>query len=179
VTYETAFDLQGKPFDFGTIAGPVTLSLIGSLLFVAAFVRLRQARRGGVPPGRLLYTTAFFFVWASFAVLATTVGFASLYSRHRYLQHRMQTGQVTEVEGIVTNFDPMPSGGHKSESFCVARTCFRYSDFDLTGGGFKNTSSHGGPIRPGLKVRITHVDNTIVRLQIANAPPRPEQPGIR
>jgi len=78
----------------------------------------------------------------------------------------MQTGRVNVVEGIVTNFDPMPYGGHKNESFCVARTCFHYSDFDFTGGGFNNTSSHGGPIRPGLPVRVTYVDGTIVRLQI-------------
>ena len=166
MTYQTVFDLQGKPFDFGTIAGPATLSVVGTLAFLAALYRLRQARREGVDPGRLVFTTIFLCIWASFAVLATLVASASLYSRHHYLQRSMQAGRVSVVEGLVTNFDPMPYGGHKDESFCIVRTCFHYSDFDLTGGGFNNTSSHGGPIRPGLPVRVTYVDGTIVRLQI-------------
>jgi hypothetical protein len=31
---------------------------------------------------------------------------------------------------------------------------FKYSDFDLTNPGFRNTTSHGGPIKDGLPVRI-------------------------
>jgi hypothetical protein len=32
--------------------------------------------------------------------------------------------------------------------------------------GFNNTSSHGGPIREGLPVRVSYVGNTILKLEI-------------
>ena len=53
------------------------------------------------------------------------------------------------------------------ERFCVSGTCFEYSDYVVTG-GFNNTSSHGGPIRAGLPVRVSHVGDRIVKLEIAD-----------
>jgi len=69
------------------------------------------------------------------------------------------------VEGTVSRFVPMPVTGHAMERFCVHDTCFEYSDFVITS-GFNNTSSHGGPIREGLPVRVTFVGNKIVKLEI-------------
>jgi hypothetical protein len=51
------------------------------------------------------------------------------------------------------------------ESFCVSGVCFRYSDYVVTA-GFNQTSSHGGPIRDGLPVRVTYIGNTIVKLEV-------------
>ena len=69
------------------------------------------------------------------------------------------------MEGEVADFVPMPAAGHAMEHFCVQRVCFSYSDFVLNG-GFNNTSSHGGPIRAGLPVRIAYLDGVIVKLEI-------------
>jgi len=52
------------------------------------------------------------------------------------------------------------------ERFCVSGVCFAYSDFVITS-GFNNTSSHGGPIREGLPVRVTYVGDMIVKLEVA------------
>jgi hypothetical protein len=46
---------------------------------------------------------------------------------------------------------------------------FQYSDYVITA-GFNNTSSHGGPIREGLPVRIWYLDGEILRLDIAKRP---------
>ena len=49
---------------------------------------------------------------------------------------------------------------------------FQYSDF-MYSGGFNNTASHGGPIRPGLQVRVCYLpgpsddENVILRLEAA------------
>ena len=43
---------------------------------------------------------------------------------------------------------------------------FSYSDYDLTK-GFNQTQSHAGPLKEGVQVRITHVDGSIVKLEIA------------
>jgi hypothetical protein len=70
-----------------------------------------------------------------------------------------QKGDYQVVEGIVTNFDPMPYEGHKSECFSVLDKRFCYSDYAIDP-GFRNTASHGGPIRSGLKVRIAYKPTT-------------------
>jgi hypothetical protein len=75
-------------------------------------------------------------------------------------------GEARVVEGVVSYFKPVPFTGHGSEVFCVNEKCFRYSDYRATP-GFNNTSSHGGPIRLGLPVRVTYVGETIVKLEIA------------
>jgi hypothetical protein len=45
----------------------------------------------------------------------------------------------------------------QSETFC-------YSDYGITA-GFNNSTSHGGPTREGLPVRVSYIGNTIVRLE--------------
>lgn len=69
------------------------------------------------------------------------------------------------VEGVVTDFQPMPYEGHRDECFSVQEQRFCYSDYELTP-GFHRSASHGGPIHEGLPVRITYRDGMILRLQI-------------
>ncbi|MGA8709500.1 MAG: hypothetical protein WB646_21230 [Steroidobacteraceae bacterium] len=106
------------------------------------------------------------------AILFLAVGIGStlgilLVSHNKYytLATAEKTGNVRVVEGVVTNFTPMPVDGHAMESFCVEKTCFQYSDHVFTG-GFNNTSSQGGPIRAGLPVRVTYYGRRIVKLEI-------------
>src|ERR1700722_1407992 len=77
-----------------------------------------------------------------------------------------QTGQYSIVEGRVTDFHPMPFEGHDDECFTVETQRFCYSDYDAVTSGFHNAASHGGPIRPGIHVRIAYLGPTILRLQI-------------
>lgn len=81
----------------------------------------------------------------------------------------VRTVKPTVVSGIVRDFSPMPFEGHAYEQFCVDTTCFHYSDYEKTG-GFNHTSSHGGPIREGLPVRVTYAassrQNVILKLEI-------------
>jgi hypothetical protein len=74
------------------------------------------------------------------------------------------------VSGDIENFDPMPAGGHKYESFEVKGVRFEYSDFEIIE-GFHNTCSHGGPIcENGQIVEINYVTinnrNFIIKLRI-------------
>ena len=89
-------------------------------------------------------------------------------------RHRLQAGAVEVVQGTVQNFVPMPYLSNGLESFVVSGVPFSYSDFDLSQCGFRNTTSHGGPIRPGLPVRITYSGNSILRLEAALPPSQPK-----
>ena len=87
-----------------------------------------------------------------------------------YLRARraMRDGAASVVEGRVENFHPMPDSGHDTERFTVGNVHFAYSDYSM-GAGFDRTSSHGGPIREGLRVRIHFIGSRepmIAKLEI-------------
>jgi hypothetical protein len=104
-------------------------------------------------------------IFSTAVVLLGSAAFGNLRSQisntRAYREGRYQT-----VEGNVTNFVPMPYNGHALESFTVNGVKFSYTDWNFPKSGFKNTSSHGGPIREGLPVRIGYIGNTIVKLEI-------------
>lgn len=101
-----------------------------------------------------------------FSIVWTSVAFFATYSQYRSLTTALETGSYQTVEGVVTDFVPMDHSGHSYESFTVAGKTFEYSDYVVTA-GFNHTQSQGGPIRDGLKVRIRHVDNVIIKLEVA------------
>lgn len=74
-------------------------------------------------------------------------------------------GDYRTIEGIVSDFDPMPYQGHQDECFSVKDQRFCYSDYDPAP-GFHNTASHGGPIRSGITVRIAYRNGRILRLDV-------------
>lgn len=76
-----------------------------------------------------------------------------------------QKGEYQIVEGVVTDFHPMPYEGHQEECFSVEEQRFCYSDY-IIAPGFRNTASHGGPIRAGLQVRIAYLNGSILRLEV-------------
>lgn len=81
--------------------------------------------------------------------------------------------QYNVIEGIVEDFHPMPYSGHREESFTVNGVKFSYSDFDVSYYGFNNTESHGGPISPGRRVRLSYVasdgKNIILKIEVPKA----------
>jgi hypothetical protein len=76
-----------------------------------------------------------------------------------------QEGDYQLVEGNVTDFKPMPYEGHQEKCFSVQGKRFCYSDYVIAP-GFRNTTSHGGPIRAGLPVRIAYSGDAILRIEI-------------
>jgi hypothetical protein len=88
------------------------------------------------------------------------------YSNFANLRTAARDGSTEVVEGKVEQFVSIPRGGHGKETFIVNGQYFAYSDYDLTQ-GFNHTQSHSGPMREGLQVRITHINGSIVKLEIA------------
>ncbi len=161
--YITVFEVaQTQRIDWAFILPGLAMMAVG----IVALVRWKK------PPGKWEP-----FAWHAVSILIFTfsalwtfgVGAATWVGRQR-LMDALNSGQCSIVEGPVEDFDPMPAAGHKQESFRVGTTRFAYSDYISTG-GFNRTRSHGGPIRPGLWVRIAHVDGVILRLEIEPVPP--------
>src|SRR5689334_21528282 len=108
-----------------------------------------------------------------FACLWSGVAFSTTFREYVALHSAYGRSQFSVVEGRVTNFRPMPHEGHQPECFSVQSQTFCYSDYEVTA-GFNNSTSHGGPIRDGLPVRVSYICKTIVRLEVrSDALPSP------
>jgi hypothetical protein len=136
----------------------------GLVLFRHTLATKRRAWLGRTAGALFAY---FFLCFALFWTLAAFVVTHGAYAKVRdaLAQHRAEV-----VEGRVEDFSPMPYGGHAFESFTVCGVRFSYSDYVISP-GFNRTSTHGGPMRSDLWVRVTFVGDVIARLEIAKTDP--------
>jgi hypothetical protein len=106
--------------------------------------------------------------WVMFVFSILWISCTFFLTFHGYLNvhEALASGNYQVVQGQVSDFVPMPYGGHSMESFCVSGQCFSYSDYVVIS-GFNHTASHGGPIREGLNVRVSYIGNTIIKLEMA------------
>ena len=159
--YRVAFDITAAGYKSWPFpAGGVIFIAVGALL-----VALRKHLPGPFgrrPAAARIFTSGFL----GFAVLWTLLSFFMTYREYSAASSAARDDRARVVEGLVTHFIPMPVTGHAMESFCVSDACFNYSDYVMTA-GFNTTSSHGGPIREGLPVRVTYLGNTILKLEVA------------
>jgi hypothetical protein len=154
VEYHTVFTVLEKSVPWQEF---VILPMIVVMATVVALVAIIQRR------ARLFLILTAYAIFLLFAASAFSgPGVRNMYARAR---NSYVKGQYSVVEGPVTNFHPMPYSGHQDETFSVNGVQFSYSDFELVP-CFNNTSSHGGPIREGLRVRIAYSGNCILRLVI-------------
>ncbi len=159
--YQTVFDVATagyKSWDFP----------FSGLIGIAFGVLLVAGRKNfpGAWAKRPIASTVFAYLFLVFSVLWTVLAFTSTNGDYKSLSQAGSEDNVKVAEGVVTDFSPMLASGHKVEKFCVSGACFEYSDYVITG-GFNNTSSHGGPIREGLPVRVSYVGDRIVKLEVA------------
>lgn len=79
------------------------------------------------------------------------------------LTNQLNAGQAEVLQGEVSRFFEVPT---KQECFTVEERRFCYSD-SVSSAGFNRSRAYGGPINPGLAVRISAIGDTIVRVEIA------------
>jgi hypothetical protein len=96
--------------------------------------------------------------------------FLIMFGSKYYKTYNLYNNSLIETEGFVTNFHPMPEGGHDSERFTVNGVQFQFSDFDISGFGYNNAKSHGGAIDQNKYVKIGYIkienSNQILKLEI-------------
>ena len=94
----------------------------------------------------------------------------SLLSQYHAIKTAVENKTYGVVQGEVENYVSaseryIPEFGWRHESFTVEGTRFSYHQRTACF-CFNQTAVAGGPIRPGLKVRIWHFDKKIIRLEI-------------
>ena len=145
--YITVFDITKAGFKSWYF------SAFGLIFIVIGFALPTLIRRGlfrQPPPWMEKWFPRFFL---GFAILWTSTTFIGTFADYWKGVHAMHDNRAEVVEGLVTQFKPMPYGGHANESFVVQGVRFEYSDYGVTA-GFNNTASHGVPIREGLLIKI-------------------------
>src|SRR5262245_12227614 len=89
---------------------------------------------------------------------------AGLYTYHTWqVVWAAERGNYAVVEGPVQEYDLAPYEDGWSESFTVGGVPFHYQSPALHV-GFNRPAPRGGPIRPGMYVRIAHRGNAILRV---------------
>ena len=155
----TIFSVEDHPpFDLAAAA-------IGSLFFLLG-IALAALRVGPESGSGEWYRRAFGLLFAAFGLGFAVIAVGGGYLQHVSLVSALRTGRDHVVTGVVTNFRPMPANGHGVESFDVAGQHFEYSDSDDRG-GFNRSSTFGGPIHAGERVKIAFIKGVILNLQIA------------
>lgn len=173
--YRTYFDASAHGPTWWFPAVGLAFVVIGIVMFV--LIRAKGGLYWPFPTyGRFTgrYYRWFSTFWLGFAILWTTLASIGVFGDYVATWLDERQGHLAVVDGPVENFHPMPASGHDLESFTVSGVHFAYSDYVVTA-GFNQTSSHGGPIREGLLVRISYrgstADEEIVKLEIACSQP--------
>ena len=136
-----------------------TLIVCGLLFYFSRYSRKRkEVRVGAILLFALMEIFTIYSAWSEM-------------SADSACNSAFKSGQYSVIEGTVEDFRPMPYEGHANEQFHVGSVRFSYSDYEDRP-GFNQSSSHGSPIREGLKVRISYSDDcsewpkTILKLEV-------------
>jgi hypothetical protein len=166
--YHTVFEVSFRYLDLLWLILPV-LSFSGGL----------QTFRAHDPKKSRLFQKTFGIFLLAFSILMFWVLLRSEIVAYLEAKRMLRGGRCQIVEGRVEHFVPMPYQGHAVESFDVRGVSFLYSTYEVTP-CFNHTSSHGGPIREGLQVRISYgkfanipENNCVLKLEIAEELSRP------
>jgi|SRR5215471_10583665 len=153
--YQTVFTvLQKSPPSWLSAVVPTAVTAF-TMLAIVTFVMYKTLRVAVV----VVYVVMVFM-----AITLSPAGVLDMYARARDAYVK---GDYSIAEGTVANFHPMPYSGHQNETFSVNGVEFSYSDYVLVP-CFNNTTSHGGPMRDGLRVRIAYSGNCILKLEVAS-----------
>jgi len=152
--YHTVFEITRKGFEWWVLSVFLGVPAIALILW-------RDLRNPGISFRKL-----FAYFGMAFFGICGTVAFVGNYRDFEQCKRAYERGNYVVVQGLVHDFQPMPYEGHANECFAVSDQRFCYSDYAVYP-GFNNATSHGGPIREGLPVRISYIGNDILKIEVA------------
>jgi hypothetical protein len=152
--YRTVFDVAQNGIQWWPLFG---------VIFGGLFAIVGLALRTSGDKDSALKATVFQLFGAMFVLFALGF-FASTCSEYRNARKALATHNYSISEGLVSDFVPMPPGGHFTESFVVNRIRFEYG----IGWGSTtfNSERNKGFIHDGVQAQITYVGKDIIRVEI-------------
>lgn len=160
VLYECRFEI--------TSLDVTTLIILGVILigYIKKYVDIKKY---GIHQKDYTMKILFMRIFFCFSAIICIIWICNLIDMYKKTVIPYRNGDYQIVEGYVENFDPMPHGGHKYETFEINGVKFGYSDYTSMI-GYHNTKSHGGVItRNGQYFKIGYVnynhENVIVYIE--------------
>lgn len=160
ILYECHFELT--PID--------VMYLVFFVTFLIAFInKIANIKKYGIHEKNYAMKILFMRIAFWFIVIFSIIEPCHLIDMYNKTVIPYRNGDYQIVEGYVENFDPMPHGGHKYETFEIDGVKFGYSDYTSMI-GYHNAKSHGGVItRNGQHFKIGYVnynhENVIVYIE--------------
>lgn len=173
--YRLVFNLADQPFRLDpSFIVPLVLTGVGALLVFKPDLMQRLLPRGPKGTARKIFSW-FYFLFSAFMTVTFLVSTVGESNRLRAAQ---KSGAVAVTQGCLQAFHPMPVSGHDTERLKINGQTFAYSDYIITR-AFHQTESHGGPVHADSKLKVSHVDGDIVRLEVADhaCPTAPDIPN--
>lgn len=131
--FETVFDVIQTGYKNWQF---VSIGFVGVIVSGTFFAFPKLARFifsfGGVLPYR--WSRSYYGWLFAFSIVWTLVSFGGTYSEYLAARNALTSGRYDVVEGVVSDFKPMPYSGHADERFTVAGQTFSYSDYRVTAG---------------------------------------------
>ncbi|PKL92735.1 MAG: hypothetical protein CVV21_02980 [Candidatus Goldiibacteriota bacterium HGW-Goldbacteria-1] len=155
--YETIFDISNKSLGQILLDNwmPLVIPLVLFSAGIISFFLHKKNRK------------IFHFAYIGFTLFLMISAYYSLFNEYFNLKNALISGKCKVVEGIITDFKPMPYNGHQQEEITVQGVTFNFSDFSMTS-SYRNTVSHGGLLKSGVKVRIYYSNpSKIAKVEIA------------
>ena len=156
-TCQLIFDLVDAGYQAGGVVVVGIFFIIGSLILFTFRNSVRKFSTSWYPKAVPALLVVLSTVW-------TTLMFSQTYFEHQRLLEDLQSNRAVLISGVVTEFAPHTSK-RKQESFRVNGIEFFYSEARSMP-GYHRYSGEDGPIRVGVFVKILHVGNDILRLEV-------------
>ena len=160
--YRLVFDIADHPFPLGpALFVPLIFTAIGALLVFRPALMRRLLPWGLQGRSRQVFSWVYFV----FAILVTGSFLTTTLGQSHRLKTALARGEAEVSEGCLQAFHPKPVSGHGTERLRLNGRCFAYSDQVVTPGD-NRTEARGGPVPADRGLRVTHLDGTILRLEV-------------
>ena len=150
------FDATAKPFPWVIIWSPLLGCAIAcALLLFEKFGWIRQSR----------FTRLACLFGALSGLLAATYFSWSWFQRHRNVIRILTSGHFDSVRGPISDFQPEPRDKSSTETLTVNGHRFAYSSQSFITPCFNQTALQHGPLHQSMVVKISFVDDCILRIE--------------
>lgn len=143
----TVYDFRDQP----ALHGPFYIILLMTAFIVSAYFSMRNKSYTNELLLRFKSQSLLGAAFALFCLLIVTAYELKIYFETASV---LDNKQYSVVEGRVSDYEPLPPGGHGVEQFRVDSLYFSLNEYDLGTVGYNKAASQGGVIRPNLYVRI-------------------------
>ncbi|MGO9540889.1 MAG: hypothetical protein ACLPN2_09885 [Terriglobales bacterium] len=153
--YRTVFDVSQNGFSW---AWPLIIALFASVFALTGWA-MRKSNESGY-----LFKGIAFQCFGAFGVIFGLLYLVSNYVVIRDYTKALSNSDCAVAEGTVSDFVPMPPGGHAEESFRINETRFSYGSG--WGSLVFNSEWNRGFLRNGVRARITYRGEDILKVEV-------------